>query len=34
MFISLKHEEGVIEERAQDCNANWMSTIEILDDDI
>lgn len=32
MFV-LKHEEGVIEERAGDYNANWMSALEILDDD-
>lgn len=29
----LKHEEGAIEERARDYNANWMSAVEILDDD-
>ncbi|KAL0352802.1 UNVERIFIED_CONTAM: DNA damage-binding protein 1 [Sesamum angustifolium] len=29
-----KHEEGAIEERARDYNANWMSAVEILDDDI
>ncbi|KAK8616567.1 hypothetical protein V6N13_018112 [Hibiscus sabdariffa] len=29
-----KHEEGAIEERAYDYNANWMSTVEILDDDV
>ncbi|KAL0398278.1 UNVERIFIED_CONTAM: DNA damage-binding protein 1 [Sesamum radiatum] len=28
------HEEGAIEERARDYNANWMSAVEILDDDI
>uniref|UniRef100_A0A2N9GAR2 DNA damage-binding protein 1 n=1 Tax=Fagus sylvatica TaxID=28930 RepID=A0A2N9GAR2_FAGSY len=27
-------EEGAIEERARDYNANWMSAVEILDDDI
>ncbi|KAK3204845.1 hypothetical protein Dsin_018891 [Dipteronia sinensis] len=32
-FIVL-HEEGAIEERARDYNANWMSAVEILDDDI
>ncbi|KAE9461432.1 hypothetical protein C3L33_06662, partial [Rhododendron williamsianum] len=31
---SLRHEEGAIEERARDYNANWMSAVEILDDDI
>lgn len=30
----LQHEEGAIEERARDYNANWMSAVEILDDDI
>ena len=29
-----QHEEGAIEERARDYNANWMSAVEILDDDI
>lgn len=33
MFV-LKHEEGAIEERARDYNANWMAAVEILDDDI
>ncbi|KAF5204922.1 Dna damage-binding protein, partial [Thalictrum thalictroides] len=28
------HEEGAIEERARDYNANWMSAVEILDDDV
>jgi DNA damage-binding protein 1 len=31
---SVQHEEGAIEERARDYNANWMSAVEILDDDI
>ncbi|KAK2994115.1 hypothetical protein RJ640_003638 [Escallonia rubra] len=30
----IQHEEGAIEERARDYNANWMSAVEILDDDI
>lgn len=30
----VQHEEGAIEERARDYNANWMSAVEILDDDI
>ena len=29
-----QHEEGAIEERARDYNANWMSAVEILDDDV
>ncbi|KAL0321393.1 UNVERIFIED_CONTAM: DNA damage-binding protein 1 [Sesamum radiatum] len=33
MMMAL-HEEGAIEERARDYNANWMSAVEILDDDI
>lgn len=33
-LLIYKHEEGAIEERARDYNANWMSAIEILDDDI
>lgn len=33
-FICFQHEEGAIEERARDYNANWMSAVEILDDDI
>ncbi|KFK28706.1 hypothetical protein AALP_AA7G036100 [Arabis alpina] len=32
-ILIYKHEEGVIEERARDCNANWLSAVEILDDD-
>eukprot|EP00898_Chlorokybus_atmophyticus_P002114 jgi/Chlat1/2903/Chrsp2S04662 len=28
-----KPEEGAIEERARDFNANWMSAVEVLDDD-
>jgi len=31
---SLQHEEGAIEERARDYNANWMTAVEILNDDI
>ncbi|KAK7842150.1 dna damage-binding protein 1 [Quercus suber] len=34
LMINLLHEEGAIEERARDYNANWMSVVEILDDDI
>lgn len=30
----MQHEEGTIEERARDYNANWMSAVEILDDDV
>ncbi|KAM0950707.1 putative transcription factor WD40-like family [Dioscorea sansibarensis] len=33
-LLLYKHEEGAIEERARDYNANWMSAVEILDDDI
>ncbi|XP_068656195.1 DNA damage-binding protein 1a-like [Aristolochia californica] len=33
-LLMYKHEEGQIEERARDYNANWMSAVEILDDDI
>ncbi|KAJ0084049.1 hypothetical protein Patl1_30303 [Pistacia atlantica] len=33
-LLIYKHEEGAIEERAHDYNANWMSAVEILDDDI
>ncbi|CAI9760069.1 unnamed protein product [Fraxinus pennsylvanica] len=33
-LLIYKHEEGAIEERARDYNANWMTAIEILDDDI
>lgn len=33
-FSFLQHEEGAIEERARDYNANWMSAVEILDDDV
>jgi hypothetical protein len=29
----LQPEEGAIEERARDYNANWMTAVEILDDD-
>ena len=34
IVYSLQHEEGAIEERARDYNANWMSAVEILDDDV
>ncbi|XP_052206815.1 DNA damage-binding protein 1-like [Diospyros lotus] len=33
-LLIYKHEKGAIEERAHDYNANWMSAVEILDDDI
>ncbi|KAL5977135.1 DNA damage-binding protein 1a [Asimina triloba] len=33
-LLIYKHEEGAIEELARDYNANWMSAVEILDDDI
>ncbi|XP_010906318.1 DNA damage-binding protein 1a [Elaeis guineensis] len=33
-LLLYKHEEGAIEERARDYNANWMTAVEILDDDI
>ncbi|CAJ2677173.1 DNA damage-binding protein 1 [Trifolium pratense] len=33
-LLIYKHEEGAIEERARDYSANWMSAVEILDDDI
>lgn len=33
-LLLYKHEEGAIEERARDYNANWMSAVEILDDDV
>ncbi|KAF4398471.1 hypothetical protein G4B88_025450 [Cannabis sativa] len=33
-LLIYKHEEGAIEERARDYNANWMSAVEILDDDV
>ncbi|OAY47208.1 DNA damage-binding protein 1 [Manihot esculenta] len=33
-LLIYKHEEGAMEERARDYNANWMSAVEILDDDI
>ncbi|KAF9666475.1 hypothetical protein SADUNF_Sadunf16G0233100 [Salix dunnii] len=33
-LLIYKHEEGAIEERACDYNANWVSAVEILDDDI
>ena len=32
--LQFQHEEGAIEERAHDYNSNWMSAVEILDDDI
>ncbi|TXG48061.1 hypothetical protein EZV62_027355 [Acer yangbiense] len=33
-LLIYKHEEGAIEERARDYNANWMTAVEILDDGI
>ncbi|PSS09490.1 DNA damage-binding protein like [Actinidia chinensis var. chinensis] len=33
-LLIYKREEGAIEERTRDHNANWMSAVEILDDDI
>lgn len=33
-LLIYKHEEGAIEERARDYNANWMAAVEILDDDV
>ncbi|KAK8960477.1 DNA damage-binding protein 1a [Platanthera guangdongensis] len=33
-LLLYKHEEGAIEERARDYNANWMTAVEILDDDV
>ncbi|XP_064934363.1 DNA damage-binding protein 1 [Musa acuminata AAA Group] len=33
-LLLYKHEEGAIEELARDYNANWMSAVEILDDDV
>ncbi|KAJ3679366.1 hypothetical protein LUZ60_017377 [Juncus effusus] len=33
-LLVYKHEEGAIEELARDYNANWMSAVEILDDDV
>lgn len=33
-LCSFQHEEGAIEELARDYNANWMSAVEILDDDV
>ncbi|XP_072969615.1 DNA damage-binding protein 1 [Typha angustifolia] len=33
-LLLYKHEEGAIEELARDYNANWMTAVEILDDDI
>uniref|UniRef100_A0A7N0V5U5 DNA damage-binding protein 1 n=1 Tax=Kalanchoe fedtschenkoi TaxID=63787 RepID=A0A7N0V5U5_KALFE len=32
-LLIYKHEEGAIQERARDYNANWMTAIEILDDE-
>lgn len=32
-LVIYKPEEGALEERARDINANWMSAVEILDDD-
>ncbi|CAN6454562.1 unnamed protein product [Victoria cruziana] len=33
-LLIYKHEEGAIEECARDYGANWMTAVEILDDDI
>ncbi|KAL5731679.1 DNA damage-binding protein 1a [Ranunculus cassubicifolius] len=33
-LLLYKHEEGAIEERARDYNSNWMTAVEILDDDV
>ncbi|XP_047333166.1 DNA damage-binding protein 1-like [Impatiens glandulifera] len=33
-LLIYKNEEGAIEECARDYNANWMSAVEILDDDV
>ncbi|KAG1365035.1 DNA damage-binding protein 1 [Cocos nucifera] len=33
-LLLYKHEEGAIEELARDYNANWMTAVEILDDDM
>ncbi|KAJ3708399.1 hypothetical protein LUZ61_012104 [Rhynchospora tenuis] len=33
-LLVYKHEEGAIEELARDYNANWMTAVEILDDDV
>ncbi|KAK8606233.1 hypothetical protein V6N13_102987 [Hibiscus sabdariffa] len=33
-LLIYKPEEGAIEERARDYNANWMSAVEIFDDDV
>ncbi|RWW05194.1 hypothetical protein GW17_00031546 [Ensete ventricosum] len=33
-YFFCQHEEGAIEELARDYNANWMSAVEILDDDV
>lgn len=30
----MQPEEGAIEERARDFNANWMTAVEALDDDV
>eukprot|EP00240_Pyramimonas_obovata_P000173 CAMPEP_0118957844 /NCGR_PEP_ID=MMETSP1169-20130426/62317_1 /TAXON_ID=36882 /ORGANISM="Pyramimonas obovata, Strain CCMP722" /LENGTH=1091 /DNA_ID=CAMNT_0006905945 /DNA_START=129 /DNA_END=3404 /DNA_ORIENTATION=- len=32
-LLMYKPEEGVIEDRARDFNANWMTAVEVLDDD-
>eukprot|EP00959_Pyramimonas_sp_CCMP1952_P338317 7085006-Pyramimonas_sp.AAC.1 len=32
-LLMYKAEEGVIEDRARDYNANWMTAVEVLDDD-
>ncbi|KAL6499676.1 DNA damage-binding protein 1a [Orobanche gracilis] len=33
-LLIYKREEGAFEERGRDYNANWMSAVEILDDDV
>ncbi|KAK1280307.1 DNA damage-binding protein 1 [Acorus gramineus] len=33
-LLIYKHEEGAIEELARDYSANWMTAVEILDDDV
>ncbi|KAK3137829.1 hypothetical protein QOZ80_5AG0361010 [Eleusine coracana subsp. coracana] len=33
-LLVYKHEESAIEERARDYNANWMTAVEMLDDEI
>ncbi|AQK92546.1 DNA damage-binding protein 1a [Zea mays] len=33
-LLVYKHEESAIEERARDYNANWMTAVEMLDDEV